>query len=280
MTEGTNSKPAAEKAPAALAVLPDPMPTVSIPETKPWTMLEAVDACDAWLRVKITRHVLPSLLTSAIACFIVVGENVFGVRHRQWYLLFNLILAWIPLGWAYVVFRMSQQKSRNHSLYVACCVLWLLFLPNAPYLFTDLVHLFGKSLPYYWSDMMKILLFAMAGMGAGMLSLRLMHSLVENRFGRKLGWVFVAVAAGLCSVGVGLGRFNRWNSWDILKDPKGIIKDAFDFTQSTYVTNPKGLFVVILAILLFCYYITLFAFAEPLKPQVETEANRDTDASP
>ncbi|MBI1839599.1 MAG: DUF1361 domain-containing protein [Verrucomicrobia bacterium] len=263
MTERADSKPSPSAAAAKLAVLPDPSPETTPPPSPRWNISSLLRKCDQLVGVPIARHAAPCLVASALACLIVASENIIGPRHRQWYLVYNLILAWIPLGWACLVVRMSRQEVRNPFIFWSCAVLWLLFLPNAPYLFTDLVHLLGKSLPYYWSDMMKILLFALAGMTAGLLSLRLMHALVEAAFGRWMGWGFVAAISALSSMGVALGRFNRWNSWDVLRQPTSVLRDAFDFTQITYVTNPKGLFAVFLAALVFCFYLILFGFEEP-----------------
>lgn len=260
MTDGTEPKPTAPMDASHLAVLPDPSSPAAQAAASRRTFATLIDDCDRLLEMRITRHILPCLLTSALACSIVTCENLLGLRHRQWYLIFNLILAWIPLAWAFLVLRMSRQEKRNPFIYWSCAVLWLLFLPNAPYLFTDLVHLFGKSLPYYWADMMKILLFALAGMVAGLLSMRLMHNWVEDLFGRWVGWGFVGCVSVLCGIGVALGRFNRWNSWDFLRQPRSILHDAFDFSQSRYVTDPKGQFTLILAALIFCFYLTLFGF--------------------
>ena len=216
----------------------------------------------------VVDRMLPCLLASVLACIVIVIEQTFGHRNRQGYLVFNLFLAWLTLLWAILAVRAAKATPYRPAQFWGCSILWLLFLPNAPYLFTDLVHLLGKSLPHYWPDMMKILLFSMAGLGAGMLSLRLVHQIVEEQLGWTPGWFFVAIVSALSAVGVALGRFRRWNSWDAFQNPQNILRDALDLTQITSVTHPTGWFVTILACLIFCSYL-LFGGPRSSKPGSE-----------
>ena len=236
-----------------------PTPTERAEETpQPRQTFSRIEAqLDGWIGVRVVGRMLPCLLASVLACLVVLIEQGFGHRNRQGYLVFNLFLAWLPLLWAVLAVRAAKATPYRSIQRWGCSILWLLFLPNAPYVFTDLVHLLGKSLPHYWPDMMKILLFSMAALGAGMLSLRLVHQLVEEHLGWVPGWVFVAIVSALSAVGVALGRFRRWNSWDALQNPQNILRDALDLTQIPYVTHPTGWFVAILACLIFCSYLML-----------------------
>lgn len=221
---------------------------------EPWLNL-----VDHLLGVRLARVLVPCVGASAVACSIVTVETLLGGRTRQWYLVYNLILAWIPLLFAWLCHHLFRAGRTRSLAFWGSAAGWLLFLPNAPYLLTDLVHLLGKSLPHFWPDMIKILLFAITGMLVGMVSLQLMHGMVTQRRGWLAGWGFVAMVSTLCSVGVSLGRFRRWNSWDALHDPQSILRDALDLTKNPYVSNTTGWFFVLFSLLLFSSYAMFYA---------------------
>jgi uncharacterized membrane protein len=141
--------------------------------------------------------------------------------------------------------------------------LWLIFFPNAPYILTDFQHLAHQpgELPV-WYDVMMLIWFAFTGLLLGMVSLFLMQEIVRREFGRWAGWAFVAAVTGLSSAGVYMGRFLRWNSWDILRDPTGIALYSFQ-----RVTDPSlqsiGFIGLFGAFFLFLY-ITLYTFGHLL----------------
>ncbi|MBL9167891.1 MAG: DUF1361 domain-containing protein [Verrucomicrobiales bacterium] len=228
----------------------------------------ALDRLDRHLGVRLAHVVAPCLLASMIGCFAVVLEPVLTHRSRQTHLIKNLILAWLPLGFAWLSFRRAQAGHFRDWWFGTCTVAWLLLLPNSPYLFTDLVHLLGRYNNHYWSDLVKVLLFATTGMGVGMISLQLMHGLVTRWRGWLAGWTFVAIISVLCSIGVGLGRFKRWNSWDALRTPKLVLRDVIDYIQHPGSSNHPTGFLVLMALFLFCSYLTFYALRHA--PPIET----------
>src|SRR5262245_35311833 len=97
-----------------------------------------------------------------------------GITHRLQYtlLVWNLFLAWLPLGFALLA-REAFKRSRPGS-FVGLGVAWLLFFPNAPYIFTDLVHV-RQTHFHYWLDLALVLLSALTGLVLGFVSLYLMQ---------------------------------------------------------------------------------------------------------
>jgi len=144
---------------------------------------------------------------------------VYSGEPRFIFLVWNLFLAWLPLLFAWLAYRRPRTAVLNGPL-------WLLFFPNAPYLVTDLIHLgrAGGGAPL-WYDALLIFTFALTGLMLGFLSLYMMRSLVARRFGSRWSWLFVVVAVGMSSYGVYVGRFLRWNSWDIFTQPLGLLHD-------------------------------------------------------
>lgn len=140
--------------------------------------------------------------------------GAFGFRFLIW----NLILAWIPLLLALLVYD-RYRRGTPLLVLAPALALWLLFLPNAPYIVTDFVHLSARSPAPLWLDGVELSAFAWTGMLLGFVSLYLVHAVARHRFGPAPSWVGVLGVLGLVGVGVYLGRVKRWNSWDLLTQP-------------------------------------------------------------
>jgi uncharacterized membrane protein len=179
------------------------------------------------------------------------------------FLIWNLFLAWIPFIIAYFTYTLTRKRTWIYVVIPIATFLWLIFFPNAPYILTDFQHLAYHStdLPV-WYDVMMLIWFAFTGLLLGIVSLFLMQEIVRREFGRWAGWTFVALVAGLSSTGVYMGRFLRWNSWDILSDPAGIALYTFERIQnpSLQAIGFTGLFAAFFLFL----YITLYTFGHLL----------------
>jgi uncharacterized membrane protein len=181
--------------------------------------------------------------------------------HNSHYALLagNLFLAWLPLVFALGVHHLHR-KGERHSLRLAALAgLWLLFFPNAPYIFTDLVHMWTYFRFAFWLDLSLVLLVALTGFLVGFVSLYLMQSVVAERFGKLAGWVFTMLVALLTGFGVYLGRFLRLNSWDALVHPLGVTHSIGRIATHP-LENPDSLtFPMLFATFLFLGYLMLYA---------------------
>ena len=139
------------------------------------------------------------------------------------FLLWNLFLALIPFGLS-TMLGLSAGKLRARVL-LPVGAAWLLFFPNAPYILTDLFHLQPRAGVPYWYDLALILSCAWNGLMLAYASLTDMQQLVARRLGAGAGWAFATVALLLSSFGIYLGRFLRFNSWDILTNPVTLFYD-------------------------------------------------------
>lgn len=140
-------------------------------------------------------------------------------------LVWNLFLAWVPLGLALVVFDGARRGLRG--LWLATFAgLWLLFFPNAPYLMTDMKYLRELDGAPLWYDAALTASAAFAGLALGFISLFLIHSVARRHLGAVWAWIGVWAVLALSSIGVFLGRFQRFNSWDVFTDPKPILGDV------------------------------------------------------
>lgn len=137
------------------------------------------------------------------------------------FLIWNLVLAWIPYYIAVVI-----QDVNNKRKGIVFFLLWLMFFPNAPYIITDLLHLRQKGIIPLWFDVFLLISFAWTGLLLGILSLYLMQQklrTVTTAFNTNL---LILSAIVLSGYGVYLGRFLRWNSWDVLLNPVAIFYDT------------------------------------------------------
>lgn len=170
-----------------------------------------------------TRMPLAALLcASTVAVALVLARIGFTGNLRYSFLGWNLFLAWLPLGFALLAsdqFQRAPSRAPLRGKFWLWSALWLLFLPNAYYIFTDLIHLTNRYHFHFWIDLTVILSCALIGLVLGFVSLLLMQSLVAQRRGALWSWAFVLTVVSLSSFGIYLGRFLRFNSWDVVTKP-------------------------------------------------------------
>ena len=199
-----------------------------------------------------------SLSFASVVCVALVVARIYRTGSLNYvFLVWNLILAWVPLVYAFIAYRIHKSRIRNVLLIGGCALVWLLFLPNAPYILTDLLHLRVESNHLFWFDLLMLLWFAWTGFLLGFVSLHLMQSIVADSFGPVVGWPFAIVSLGLSSFGVFLGRFLRWNSWDILRDPFALFADIYHVFRHPFANFYTHAFWIILAAFLISVYVTL-----------------------
>lgn len=202
---------------------------------------------------------LALLFASAVAVTLTVLRVEWTRNLRYLSLVWNLFLAWLPLAFALAVYNRHQGGERHGWRFYSLALLWLLFLPNAPYIFTDLIHLTTRYYPHFWLDLALVLLVAFTGFLLGFMSLYLMQSIVADRLGKVAGWLFILGATALSSYGIYLGRFLRWNSWDIIVHPLGLTHDIGHLAAHP-LANPHSLaFLGLFATFLFLGYLMLYA---------------------
>lgn len=164
----------------------------------------------------------------SISCLSLSLLRVFHTHSPMFiFLNWNLFLAFIP--WALLqVVLINPSLQKNKGILYCLLATWLLFFPNAPYILTDLFHLQRNLDMPIWFDLILILSFAWTGLLFGFLSLWDLEKILSTRF--KLVYVrsisILMLFAG--SFGIYLGRYLRWNSWDILTEPLNIIYDISD----------------------------------------------------
>lgn len=175
---------------------------------------------------RVNETVLLGLFT--MLCF---GFSIFRFLYTGsrtfLFLNWNLFLAFIPWALTSMVIIWPELQKSRITLFVLLCA-WMLFFPNAPYILTDLFHLRLNSSMPIWFDLVLILSFAWTGLLFGFLSLWDIERILQKFMNRSKVIIVSFVLLVIGSFGVYLGRFLRWNSWDVLTEPHGLIYDIGD----------------------------------------------------
>lgn len=186
------------------------------------------------LREKIPWNVvLAYLLCSALCSAMVLYRYaVTGKTTYAWLVAPNLVLAWMPFGFALALQLARHLEWRGRGPRLVLGGLWLLFFPNAPYIVTDLVHLvYVRDAVSIYFDIALIALAAFTGLGLAFHSLAILQDAVAKATSRLAGWAFVVLIWVLSAFGIYLGRVERWNSWDALHSPLLILGDLLAALQ-------------------------------------------------
>jgi uncharacterized membrane protein len=172
----------------------------------------------------------------------------------------NLLLAWIPFVLALLVYKRAR-SGLSTPLLAGSCLLWLLFLPNAPYLVTDLKYVGDHGGVPVLYDVVLLSAAAWAGLLLGLVSLFLMHVVWRQRLGAATAWGLVVGVLATSSFGIYLGRVQRWNSWDLFIRPSSLVaRIAQGLLDPLAHPRPMALTVLFTAFLL-ASYLVVYSFA-------------------
>ncbi|NEW06295.1 DUF1361 domain-containing protein [Paenibacillus sp. SYP-B3998] len=208
-------------------------------------------------------------LTVFLGILTTIGIVVYYLfRNKTYYdfLLWNLFLAWIPYVISLAASRIHSQKATKlTSLFIVLLGgLWILFLPNAPYIITDLIHLTVRKSIYiqngrlsfaYWYDFFIMVLFSWIGIFLGCSSMYFFQRVCMVRFNRFLSWVMIAIASLLTGYGILLGREYRLNSWDALLNNR--LLQVIDKTMN----KESLIFCLLVGLVMLMFYTTLYLLA-------------------
>lgn len=206
------------------------------------------------------------LLLMIDSAFVLVRRH-FGHMQNYHFIPWNLFLATVPYGVSLCTAAVHHALVRRGGLlaHVGCLLplyaIWLLFLPNAPYLMTDFIHLEEKTPLQIWYDSTMLATYAVTGYALAIMSLAIMHRPVRALLGWRIGWLFTIVCCFLAGIGVHLGRVQRYNSWDALSQSKAVLADALDRLLHLY-NHPHTTFdALYYGSLLFVGYLAFLALS-------------------
>lgn len=209
------------------------------------------------------RGIVRAIVISNLVSVILFGLRVVGTdRTDYWFMFWNLFLAWTPLLFAWLLVIKLKTRSWKEPTPVLLTALWLGFLPNSFYLMSDLIHLQETGDIGLMFDIVVFLSFIWNGLLAGFISLFMVHKqLLKHRTRDFASWCIAGVLL-LNSFALYLGRSLRWNTWDLLVSPAGLLFDVSE--RLIHPLSHPQVFVTTLTffVLLGSMYMVIWNFAQ------------------
>lgn len=228
----------------------------------------------------MNRNIKKAVIVLGIFTVLVMTWIIIGGPFNTYYLIWNLILAWAPMFFSLIFISNTSKPNTgiNRIKRIIIGLLWLFFFPNAVYIITDYIHLSNDSFyypnpsytPYSglpktlynfdrlpWNNFFSIAFAVFIGCALSGLSLYLLHQYLEGKWGKGVGWGFVGFSHLLSGYAIYLGRFIRFNSWDVILNPFQLIQFFFNNITGTAIVFSFHFFVLSFFIYLIFY---LFIF--------------------
>jgi uncharacterized membrane protein len=213
-------------------------------------------------RSKIVKALL---LANGFSLLLFVFRVWTGQSLRFGFLPWNLLLAWLPAIFA-AWFRYRLHKKRFLEIgNIILLVLWLLFLPNSFYIVSDLIHLYDTGEISMLYDATMFFSFIFNGYVAGFMSVHIVHAQLLKRRSERLSHGIIGLVFLACGFAIYLGRYMRWNTWDVLAHPLGVIFDASERVINPIAHPEAGLTTVTFFVLLSVMYAVIFEFILAIK---------------
>lgn len=204
---------------------------------------------------------------SGVCLIIFVARLALTGTLRYWFVPENLSLAWLGLIFGWLLVRNLQKTRWLNWKNISLTLLWLFFLPNTWYVLTDFLHVYATGEISQLFDIVMIITLVITGFTLGFTSLYLVHRELYTRLGEMRSGAVVTGVILVSSFAVYLGRVLRWNSWDVLVNPGGIILSVSD--RLIYPLDyPRALNVTLMFfVLLSSIYFSIWLI---FRPQAKT----------
>lgn len=231
-----------------------------------WNLLE-------YLPLKYHRLAKLLVLTNFVSIGFFVLRFVGAENTRYWFMLWNLTLAWVAPLIAWYLFKRLNRTSWGSWFNIALTVLWLGFLPNSFYIVTDMIHLKPTGEINIIFDAVLLTSFVFNGFIAGFIGTFLVHKQLLHRLSSRVSMAIVTGVFILSSYAIYLGRVLRWNTWDALLHPAGLLFDISD--NIIHPLDHLQSFVVTISftVLITSFYLLFWELLQALRPN---RTNQDT----
>ena len=182
------------------------------------------------------------------------------LTHSLTYIFFvwNLFLAIIPLVLSNYLFK--QQKLGIKSIVIIFG--WLFFYPNAPYIITDFFHYVERPPVPYWFDLLICISAVWNGLIIGLISLTQVEQFLLLHLKPIIVKTIVMASFFLCGYGIYIGRFLRFNSWDIIADIDGLFDASLERVIHPFHHTTTCGFTILFAAMMAVFYYTIKSIAQ------------------
>lgn len=204
------------------------------------------------------------LLSCAFSCLLVLARVVATGHTTYLFLYWNLFLAFVP----YLITRAMMRNVAwlEHPLKKwLLLMVWLIFIPNSFYIITDIIHFPQFRTAPQWFDLLMLFSFAWNGIVCGVLSVRTVEVILRAANGRGFSLVVVFAVMWLNALGVYIGRYGRFNSWDVLADPFDLAAHVTDLFLHPFENGVAWGMTIIYAMFITLLYIMIRKMGESLR---------------
>jgi uncharacterized membrane protein len=202
--------------------------------------------------MKITSILQLLVLAVGFTISLLVFRIFYSGSLMYIFFVWNLFLAAMPLGISSLLVQ-TKGKGIQWLLFTA----WLLFFPNALYIVTDLVHLTDRHPVPFWFDMILVFSAAINGLIMAYASLQQVELFLGTKFNKQKTGFILSGCFFLGSFGVYIGRFLRWNSWDVLLNPFGLMSEIVQHIINPFQHSRTWGMTIILTVFFSIFYFTI-----------------------
>ncbi len=201
------------------------------------------------------------ILSSSFSCVLLLLRIIVTMRLEYIFLPWNLFLAFIPYAITEWVMGNNAILASRVKLLLTLGV-WLLFIPNAFYILTDMFHFTNVRSAPKWFDLLLIFSFAWNGILCGIISLRKVEAIMFMKRGRNFSVLVVFAVMWLNAFGIYIGRFLRYNSWDVITDPFSLAGEIIDMAVHPFQNGYAWGMTLCYAVFMSFLYLTLKRLGE------------------
>jgi uncharacterized membrane protein len=163
------------------------------------------------------------LFFAILILFTMIGFRFFySGKLAFFFLMWNTYLAVVP----YVISDFMKRKSLSKYQHLLTAFVCILFLPNAIYLISDFEHLRERPGVPFFFDILLMFYAALIGLLLNVLALKNLNLVFLRYLHPNPTSVLISLIILLSGFGVYLGRYLRWNSWDLITRPKPLLKEC------------------------------------------------------
>jgi uncharacterized membrane protein len=197
-----------------------------------------------------------TLVLHTLFCLALVGFRVIYTGESMFlFLVWNLFLAYLPYILSTYIARRVANWSKGRL--IIALAPWLLLVPNSFYILTDLFHLRPQESIPLWYDLALIIAFAWNGLIVGVLSIRQIEVVIQRRWQSANEWLFILPVMYLNALGIFIGRYLRFNSWDVITNPLGLVNEVLYLLIHPIRNRFDWSMIICFTLLLALFYLTL-----------------------
>ena len=195
-----------------------------------------------------------------ILLVLAVVLNIFRIvlfgKFSLIYLLWNIFLALVPFVISLILLRANKEQWLSNTLFFICGIIWLLLIPNSTYIVTDLIHIGEvRAVPALY-DSFLLFTSAWVGLLLGMYSIFHIEQILEVKYTKKITSIIILFIIFFTSFGMYLGRFLRFNSWDIIARPLSFLKGIGEIFSNKTNSIEALLYTILFFLFILMSYIS------------------------